>query len=104
MLEASYQAVDGIACELDRLVVEGCWSIFRREGGLTATRLDAARMIFQIGPRRAAQITRRYVELLRERQRLYLLRPTLAAEHLRLLQECQRNGWLRPRDWQRRAR
>lgn len=88
-------SVDAIQRELSRILEEARHKAFLRHGGLIDTPLDHERMIREIGPRRAAQMTSRFIQLSRELRRLYLLRPGLALEHIELLRELNRRGWIR---------
>jgi hypothetical protein len=88
----------GIRSELARILEEARWSTFERCGGRFDPSLSTEALVRALGPRRAAAMTHRYVELTREARRLYLLRPQLVFEHFRLSRELARGGFLRRRE------
>lgn len=73
----------------------GAENVFRRSGGVYDPQLRVTRMIDDLGPRRAAELSRSFVHLKQELRRLYGLRPDLVLRHVELMTQLVRRGWIR---------
>lgn len=91
-LKAASDAIEQEAFAAARHCAEG---LFFANGGIADGQLRLEELIRDLGPRRAAQLSIRFVELKRELRRAYLLRPHLAAEHVELMRSLLRAGWIR---------
>lgn len=70
-------------------------ALFQRHGGVYDPQLRIDRMSADLGPRRAAALSKRFVELKAALKHGYGLKARLAVEHLGLYRELLVRGWLK---------
>lgn len=74
---------------------ESIEKLYYEHGGVDDPFLAREKLIADLGPKRAAELSRRFVELKASFRGFYGFRPNLAVEHIRLLQHLVRQGWIR---------
>jgi len=74
---------------------ESIQKLYYAYGGVDDPHLAQAKMIADLGPKRAAELSRRFVELKVSFRDFYGFRPNLALEHVKLLQHLGRQGWIK---------
>jgi hypothetical protein len=70
-------------------------SLFRQHGGVRDPQLYIDKMIADLGPRRAAALSKRFVELKGSLKHGYGLKAHLAVEHLSIFRQLLMRGWLK---------
>lgn len=69
--------------------------LFAQHGGVRDPQIQTDRMIADLGPRRAAALSKRFVELKLALRQGYGLKARLAVEHLSIYRELLMRGWLK---------
>jgi hypothetical protein len=87
--------LDDIADEARRIASEAELSAYRRHGGVFDPQIDHVKMLADLGVKRAARASARFVELRTAMRRWYGFNPARMFEHAGLAQRGFRRGWFR---------
>ena len=87
--------LEDIGFEAERIARAAELSAYRRLGGIVDPQVDHLKLIADLGVKKAAVTSAKFVKLRADMRRLYLLNPVRMVEHAGLLQRGFRRGWFR---------